>query len=303
MDSYKDHPLYRIHNIDSAMDVLWQFYKTRFFSLFAISIVISGILQSSTLFFDLKDLQQINDPMQLLEKAKGMILPISVMMIVSLLFSTIFSYYILHKPLDPGINIFVCAVSALKYFIPYLIIIIILAFAGSIALVFGLLLLVVGMIFAAVYIAMISLFILPVMMNERMDIGRTISRTIILSHRGFWTNMGWTAVFLILIIVLSIVLSGLVMIPFAGSFFKIFSNPDDVAAAVTFTSNPLFQILSVITNAIIFPLMPVFSFILYFNGKAREDALASKTEADQGDTRVRVEDLYSSPRDENGELQ
>jgi hypothetical protein len=89
MDHIKNHPLYRKHNIDSAMNALWEFYKTRFFVLFIISLVMSGILQYATSFTDLKDLQTTTDPMILLEKLKGLMLPMAIFAVVSLFFSTI----------------------------------------------------------------------------------------------------------------------------------------------------------------------------------------------------------------------
>jgi hypothetical protein len=299
MENYKNHPLYRIHNIDSAMDSLWQFYKTRFIALFAISVVMSGILQYATVFMNINEIQQMTDPAEVLNKLKELLVPFSVIMVISLLFSTLLSYYILHKPLETDSGIFQMILRSLRYFIPYLVIIVILAFAGSIALVLGLFVFVVGVLFAAVYIGMISLFILPVMMNEDSDIGTTIARTVKLSHSGFWSNMGWAAVFFILIIILSLVLSGLLMIPFAGSFFRIFSDPQDPSRVLEITSNPVFQVLSALINALTLPLLPIFSYILYFNGKAREDEKGLKEVYNPEEKKVTVEDLYAKPREEN----
>ena len=82
MDQIKNHPLYRKHNIDSAMNALWEFYKNGFVVLFLISLVMSGILQYATVFTDIKDLQTTTDPMILLEKLKGLILPMVVFAVV-----------------------------------------------------------------------------------------------------------------------------------------------------------------------------------------------------------------------------
>jgi hypothetical protein len=43
------------------------------------------------------------------------------------------------------------------------------------------------------------------------------------------------------------------------------------------------------------PLIPLFSCILYFNGKAREDASSQIIASDPENTRIRVEDLYAKP--------
>jgi hypothetical protein len=298
MDQIKNHPLYRKHNIDSAMNALWNFYRSRFLSLYLISLVMSGVTQYGSQMINMQELQTITDPMVMLEKIKGYIVPMIILMVVSMFLSTVFHYYILHKPLDESQNIFKCIVRSLRYYLPYLAIFVILAFAGSIALLLGLMVLIVGVFFAIVYIGMIALFILPVMMVEEGSIDRTIVRTIKLSHSNFWANMGWTAVFLILYIIISMILSGIVLLPFAGDFLKTFANPEDTSGIVNLPSNPLFLILSAAVNAITMPLFPIFAFVLYFNGKAREEDVYIPASESGYEPRVRVEDLYAKPKNE-----
>lgn len=299
MDQIKDHPLYRKHNIDSAMSTLWEFYKTRFVVLFLVSLVMSGILQYATVLVDFKELQTITDPHIILEKLRRLIFPMIIFSIVSLLFVTILHHYILHKPLDSNNNIFISIYKSLRYFIPYLIIVVILAFVASIAMALGLLVLIIGIFFSIVYISMISFFILPVMMVEEANIGNTITRTIRLSHSNFWPNMGWTAIFIILYIIISVVLSGIVLIPFAGSFLKTFANPQDTSDIIQVTTNPLFLFLSSAVNALTLPLFPIFAYIIYFNGRAREDEAILPRGDDDGNFRIAVEDLYAKPRPED----
>jgi hypothetical protein len=117
-----------------------------------------------------------------------------------------------------------------------------------------------------------------------------------MSHRNFWTNLGWTAVFLILFIIISIVLSGIVLVPFAGSFIKTFVNPQDTSKIVNLTTNPIFLFLSSAVNALTLPLIPIFGYIIYFNGKAREEEVLLPSSGDDIGPRVRVEDLYAKPR-------
>lgn len=297
MDQIKNHPLYRKHNIDSAMSSLWEFYKTRFTALFLISLVMSLISQYGSTFINLSEMQNITDPAEMFSKLKDYLLPMAILMVVSLFFTTIMHYYILHKPIDREQNIFTCIIRSLRYFLPYLVIIIILLFVASIAIVLGLMVLIVGVFFSLTYIAMISLFILPVMMAEDAGIDMTISRTVRLSHSVFWPNMGWTAVFIILYLIISMVLSGIVMIPFAGSFIKTFANPEDASTIMNLPSNPLFLIISAAVNALTLPLFPIFAFIIYFNARAKEEGLNNLSGNDQNENRVRVEDLYAKPGD------
>ena len=298
MDQIKEHPLYRKHNIDSAMNALWDFYKSRFVPLFLISLVMSLIQQYATLFINFKDLQATNDLELILEKFRAMLVPLLILSVVSLLFTTILHYYILHKPIYKECNILVCILRSMKYFVPYLIILIIMAFVGSIVILLGLLVLIVGVFFSALYLTMIYLFILPVMMVEDTNIGNSIARTLKFSHSNFWQNMGWTAVFVILLVIISIILSGIVLIPFAGSFIKTMANPQDISTITDIAKDPVFLLLSSAVNALTLPLIPIFAYILYFNGKAREEDVPLPAFKDDNNGPVRVEDLYAKPRTE-----
>ena len=299
MDQFSSHPLYRKHNIDSAMSSLWEFYKNRFLSLFIMSLVMSFAIQYASTFVNMKELTSITDPMLLLEKIKGLLLPILIISLINLLFSTILQYYIIYNPVSTGNNIFISIVKSLKYYIPYLIIMVLLAFAGSIAIILGVFVLIIGAFFAMLYVMTLYLFILPIMMVEGINIGSTISRTVALTHRNFWSNIGWVAVFIIIMLVISVIFSGIILVPFTGSFVKTIANPENAAKLIDVTSNPLYIILSAMVSALILPLMPIFACILYFNARAGEEQTQSVTPYNPEDERVRVEDLYAKPYSED----
>jgi hypothetical protein len=281
--------------MDSAMSSLWDFYKKKFLPLFLISLVMALVIQYASAMVNFKELQTITDPLMILEKMKSYIVPMLIISLVNLLFTTILQYYIIYNPLSRDNNIFVSALKSLKYFIPYLIIMILLAFAGSIAIVLGILALVIGVFFSVLYIMTLYFFILPILMVEGPNIGNAISRTITLAHRNFWSNIGWVAVFVIILIVLSVILSSIALLPFTGSFVKTIINPEDTSKLIDVASNPLFIILSSLISALTLPLMPIFACILYFNGKASEEQARTITTVNPENNRVRVEDLYAKP--------
>ena len=206
MNQIENHPLYRKHTIDTAMNSLWDFYKARFITLFLISLGMSLIIQYTSTFVNLKELQAISDPNLMLEKFKEYLIPIVIIFLVNMLFSAILQYYILYNPIDSSTNIFLSIINGFKFYIPFLIIMIILFFVASIAVVLGLLALVIGVFFSMTYVIMLYMFVLPLLMVEGPNIANTISRTITLGHKNFWSNMGWVAVFIILFIVISLIL-------------------------------------------------------------------------------------------------
>lgn len=276
------------------MSSVWEFYKKKFFPLFIISFIMSLITTYISASINLTELQSITDPQEFLVKMKDFIKPMLLISLISLFFSTIIQYYIIYNPLDQENNIFRCIINSLRYFIPYLIIMILLAFFGSFALLLGLIVLIIGILFSALYIVTLYLFFLPVLMVEGPSIANAISRTFTLMHRNFWTNIGWTAVFIIIMLVASVLLSGLALLPFSGNFLKVFTNPQDVTALVDLATNPIYIILNSIVSALIYPAMPVFACILYFNGRAREEIQGIEgSQRDGTQEKPRIEDLYS----------
>jgi hypothetical protein len=299
MNQFSSHPLYKRHNIDSALSSLWDFYKRKFIALFAISIVISAAVQYVSSQVNVTELSAITDPLLMLEKIKSYMVPLLIVSLISLLATTILQYYIIFNPLDSSNTVINSVFRSLKYFIPYLIIMILLAFAGTIAVILGIFVLVVGAFFAMLYVATIYLFILPVMMVEEANIGTTISRVLSLTHKNFWSNIGWVAVFIIIMLVISVIFSSVILIPFTGSFIKNIISPEDSSKIADMTTNPLFIALSAVVSALTLPLMPIFAAILYFNGRAREEEIPQVTITQPDDTKVRVEDLYAKPYSED----
>jgi hypothetical protein len=295
MDQFSNHPLYKRHNIDSAMNSLWEFYKKKFVTLFIASFVMSLLIQYASSLVNMKDLSSVTDPMIFLEKIKDLLIPILLISLINLLFTTILQYYIIYNPIDKANTFLKSALKSLRYFIPYIIIMILLAFAGSIAIVLGIFVLIVGAFFAMLYVVTIYLFILPVMMVEGANIGTTITRTIALTHKHFWSNLGWVAVFIIVMLVISVVFSGIILLPFSGSFLKTILKPEEAGTLADVTTKPLFIILSAIVSALTLPVMPIFACILYFNGRAGEGQIQQVIAPDPENNKVRVEDLYAKP--------
>lgn len=293
MNQFTSHPLYRTYKIDSVITSMWEFYKSRFLVLFLTSLLMSLGNQLISVGINLGDLQNTVDPMELLQKYKGFILPFLEILGINLVFGLFMQYFVMYNPLEDHPNIFVSAYKSLKYLPSYIIILVLFTFMGAAAMALGIVVFIIGMFFAMLWLATIFLFILPVLMAEGTNIGRAINRIFTLSHKGFWSNLGWVTLLLLILLVISVVLSGLILIPFSGSIFKIFTNPSETVNAISFASNPVYIFLSSAASAIIAPLMPIFGAILYFNARAREDGAIILNNEEP--PKVRVEDLYAKP--------
>lgn len=299
MDQFTSHPLYRKHDIDSVMSSLWSFYKKYFVTLFVVSFIMSLAVQYIASAIDIQALQAYSeDPGKLYDKLKEFIGPMIIVSLINLLFSTILQYYVLYRPIDQEAGIITSLYRSARFFIPFLIIMILFAFAGSFAIVLGLFALIIGVFFAILYLMTIYLFILPVLIIEGPDIGTTIKRSFTLAHKGFWTNVGWTAIIAMMIILISVIFSSIILLPFTGNFLDIISNPEEASGMTDFSKSPVYIVLSAVVNALYFPVLPIFGAILYFNAKAREENEFMEISENDEPEKISIEDLYAKPREE-----
>ncbi len=134
-------------------------------------------------------------------------------------------------------------------------------------------------------------------MIENNSIGDTINNSIKLAHKRFWPNIGWVAVFIILLAVVSFILNALIMIPFGGSFMKSITSPENAGEVLNISSRPSFIILHSLASALTMPLFPIFSLVLYFNARSGAgSSISSDKRGNDKEGKVTIEDLYADPK-------
>lgn len=273
MTEYRNHPLYRKHTLDSVMESLWAFYKAHFAPLFIISFIFSVAATWFSLSIDTGALMEMATNGDV--EALTIFLKSYVRMIIPVLLVTLYSFvflclYVFRAGSD-NVNYASLIGASLRYLLTAAIIFILFIPLGTFAAVAGLLALIIGILFSMLWLVALAAFILPLLITEGNDITNALVRSFRLLHRYFWPNMGWTAVVIVMIIIISLVISGLSMIPFAGSLLKTMANPEEAAHLLEMVRNPVYIVFSSALNALLMPVFPIFSYILYFNSRARED--------------------------------
>lgn len=291
MNDYQNHPLAGADDLDSAMSKLWAFYKKYFVGMYIISVamaLLSGIITSG---FDMSALYSgyTGDPQQLLEMMKGMVVPYSLLLIVTFVFGVFLHAWVLERPLGQENTILKALKNSLIALIPVLIVIIVFGIAGAIMTTIGLVLLVLPGLFAVLYISTVLIFALPVSLIETRNPGLIISRSFGLAHNRFWPNIAWVIVLALIVIVIAIVIGGLTMLPFSGTFMKALADPGDATAMLEMAKNPLYIGISAFATALVTPLFPILAFIMYFSN-TKENPADLATPEDEN--KVKVEDLY-----------
>ncbi len=291
MNNYQNHPLAGAVDLDSAMSKLWDFYKKYFLSLYLISVVmalLTGFLSSRLDLSSFYSMDTTNYE-EVLKMMKGMIAPYALIMLVSVVFGVLLHAWILEKPLGQKNTIIKVLKSSLAALIPIFIVMIVFAVAGAILTTIGLVLLILPGLFAMLYIVTVAIFALPVTLTESRNPGLVISRSFSLAHNRFWPNIAWVIVVALIIIVISMVIGGLIMLPFTGTFIKALSDPGDAVAMLEMAKNPLYILLSALATALVTPVFPILAFILYFRNSEEVGTVEITPEEENT---VKVEDLY-----------
>ncbi len=280
--NFNEHPLAGKNDIDSAFSSGWAFYKQWFVPMYAIAFFMALIVSLITKNIDIAGLQNTTDISEIMSSLRSMMGIYAITALVSLLFNTIMQYFIVFRPMSEDFNLGEAFVKVLtRYYLPLLLIYVILSLLSIIPLLFGTLALFVGVFFAIPYILLFFAMAAPLVLIEGTRIDNAIPRLFKLVHKKFWPNMGWMAVYLVLIVFFSFIVGSLTMLPFTGSLLKSFSDPDAAMKILEIASNPAYILLNSLVTALTAPVLPIFGLILYFNNSETGHGLYSESDGDK----------------------
>lgn len=287
------HPLAGKKDIDSAFSGIWSFYKQWFVPLFAISFVMSLIVSVITSDIDISGLQATGNISDIMETMKSLMGIYTVVLLISLFFNILIQYYIIKKPTEDNFSLVDAAGKVLvRYYLPMLLVFIILGIFATLALFAGALLFIIGIFFALPYVFLFFSMAAPVMIIENTSIGDTISRLFKLVHNRFWPNMGWISIYIVLVFFFSFIVNAIIMLPFTGSFISSMFDPEAASEVLAIAKNPFFILLSSLTSSLTVPLLPILGLILYYNNSEDSGPEGiSESDSDKGERNVTVDDL------------
>ena len=256
------------------MSGLWEFYKSHFAPLFLISFIFSVAVTIFSLNIDYSGLIEasMTEDMEAIRKMMSDMVKMAIPVVAVTIYAIVFlSLYVLESNSGGAVNYLRVLKGSFKYMLTYTIMFILFIPVIGVALAAGILALLIGVIFSVIWLTALFAFFAPLLMTEGNDISNAIVRSFKLMHRHFGSNIGWTAVFIVIMLLVSLVVSGLALIPFAGTLLQTMANPGEVTHLMEMIKNPIYVLFSSALNALILPLFPIFSFILYFNARAWED--------------------------------
>jgi len=285
MKNYRELPFYKEMNLDTLFQNAWDIFKKNFGWFFLFTFLFVLIIQyfSNSIMGDymqtITNMENNPEAIYPLMKKLGLIFLI---MIPAYTLLYVFLTYVVLNPIEEGgLSYLELFKSSLKYFLPVLGASILAGLIFSVGSMLGIVVFIIGMLFAMLYFAVVFFPLVPIVMVEKTSPGNAIRRCFRLIHSDFWKNVGWVLAFLALYMVASGILSMITMIPNVGNFFKVIGNPESATAAGSLfqsATSPLSLILSSIATAVILPFQPIVSVLLYLHLRHKEDQVEDRQE-------------------------
>ncbi len=278
MDDYRKNPYFKKMDIDVLFQSTWELYK-KYFGLFYfysfIVVVLMQFASSSLLEPYLDNIQNLNtNP----EMAVVIIKQAFILLLITVIAYTFLYMFLTYILLNPKAKTITQQVSLLgeltrKHYLPILVATLIATVLLILGATIGVFFLIIGSFIVAPYLGSVFFIIIPLSITESTGYTTAISRCFKLVHTNLWNTIGRVLVFFALFLIVSMFISIITMIPFAGDFFDMIKNPAASmdASSGNILSNPFQFLLSSAGNALILPFMPIFSTLIYLNLKFNED--------------------------------
>jgi hypothetical protein len=284
MTTLSQHKLYRNHDFDSAFSELYDIYKRNFLPLFLLSLAGNVILNLLFYYLGKRYMDWTSIAGEGLHFPDGFFSALLLMMLAALLIYT-FLYlamvcYVLRKQQGEGSSAIRLFGQSGRYFFRYLLLVVLVSLIIGAGTVLGILALVVGSLLALVYLT-VSLFVAgPALVHENIDAGSAVGRSFVLTHRDFWMSLGLVVVLYLIIMLIQFILTAIVSLPGAVVFLSKLLSGGELTEVIGTGGFPGLWgwgltgiFFSSLVSALVLPLTPIFSVILYYKLKYVENEL------------------------------
>ncbi len=278
--NYKEFPFYQQTTLELIFNNTVEIYRKFFGWLFFYSflfLLLMNVVSGSLIADKFQNLEQIADHPELITgifSSLGKYL--FVFWLAYSLYYLFLHYFIIVKYLEPEKSHGVMFMDILKkYYLKYLIITLLASMIIGLGTMIGILALIIGSVVAAIFLGVCLVPITPILIVEETGIWETIKRSFRLVLKDFWQILGFLIIFYLIYMLFSLIFGAIAMAPYAGGFFFNMLHPAEDTSAATnsfqLLNQPVYLILNSLLTALITPLVPVFTVLIYFHLKFKED--------------------------------
>ncbi|HHJ10812.1 MAG TPA: hypothetical protein ENK25_07960 [Bacteroidetes bacterium] len=278
--NYKEFPFYQQTTLELIFNNTVEIYRKFFGWLFFFSflfLLMMNVVSGYLIADKFQDLEHIVDHPELMV---GVFSSLGKYLFICWLGYSLYylfiHYFIIIKYLEPEKSHGVMFMDILKkYYLKYLIITLLSSFIIGLGTMIGILAFIIGSVVAAIFLGVSLVPITPILIVEETGIWETIKRSFRLVLKDFWQVLGFLIIFYLIYMLFSLIFGAIAMAPYAGGFFFNMLHPAEDTSAITnsfqLLNQPVYLILNSLLTALITPLVPVFTVLIYFHLKFKED--------------------------------
>ena len=278
--NYKEFPFYQQTTLELIFNNTVEIYRKFFGWLFFYSflfLLLMNVISGYLIADQFQDLEQLVDHPELMV---GVFSSLGKYLFIFWLGYSLYylfiHYFIIVKYLEPEKSHGVMFMDILKkYYLKYLIITLLSSLIIGLGTMIGILALIIGSVVAAIFLSVSLVPITPILIVEETGIWETIKRSFRLVLKDFWQILGFLIIFYLIYMLFSLIFGAIAMAPYAGSFFFNLLHPAEDTSTITnsfqLLNQPVYLILNSLLTALITPLVPVFTVLIYFHLKFKED--------------------------------
>lgn len=270
----KKHSLFKEMEVDSVLSNVFSLYIKKFVILFMYSFVAVFILQ--WLFYQLGfwELYKVSftnpeDFLRVYSQLMGKVAIVSVTSII--IYGCLNAFivnYIIKSDLEPERSTGDIFIESIKKYAIHMIFFLILTTLILIAgMIIGIIALIIGVFFAMIYLGTVLIPGATIIVAEEKNAIEAVGRTFKLAHKDFWSVLGSLILFILIMILVSIVLTAIMAIPFLISFIDNWGEVDNITEMfrTNFYNIGIWSVvLNSIVSAAIYPLYAIISVVIYF---------------------------------------
>ncbi|MDY6802093.1 MAG: hypothetical protein SVU94_12840 [Bacteroidota bacterium] len=279
MDDFKKHSLYKPMETEAIFSHVFTIYKKKFIPLFLSGFIAFFFIQFIIYNLGISQIYTIADPEEMMRELSGFMsvlgIVISGTVIIYGLLNAFFINLILKNDGEKKLTSGELFVESLKkhsiHMIFFLLLSGLIVTLGTVA---GIFIFIIGFLIAFVYLGTVLFPGAAIVVAEEKNALEAISRTFSLVHKDFWSTLGAMVLFVIMMILISIVVSALMSIPFVIIFFDNWSETGNIMESFKMQNYDVgmwIVLLNALVSALTYPFYAIFSVVLYFKLRYKED--------------------------------
>lgn len=284
MIDIKQHSLYKSMEVDSVLSNIFNIYLKKFLVMFIYSFVAVFIVQMVLYHLGFWELYKVtlSDPNEILNVYPELMRKIGVVSVSSVIMYGVLNAflmnYLIKSDLDPEIHAWDIFIESVRKYSVHMIFFLILSTLILVAGAFlGIIVLIIGSFLAMIYLGTVLIAGGPIIVAEEKNAIEAIGRTFTLTHKDFWSTLGAVVLFVMVMILISIVMTAIIAIPFVIIFIDNWSESGsirDLFSTQLYDIGIWSVVLNSLVSAVTYPLYAILSVVLYIKLKFKEDEKA-----------------------------